>query len=222
MSDELAKVMRRFEERLVHLETSAQQGLSHWKRFHLHNALNALKTTISPPACISTNRPGGIRQGISRDGTRQGADRRGDHHALRHDRRRSALGERATSCRIAAFDGIREPPAATAVFLSSTGQGDSHEIRQFHRRHHGARRGRRRLRAGVQHDMYPRRMRRNRRPPMTKLWPPTHSPSTVLPTQRPGVLQRTALAHQSNVYSSKWDYYRNYEGIHDGPQCTGP
>ena len=42
MSDELAKVLRRFEERLVHLETSAQQGLSHWKRFHLHNALNAL------------------------------------------------------------------------------------------------------------------------------------------------------------------------------------
>jgi hypothetical protein len=43
MSDELAKVLRRFEERLVHLETSAQQGLSHWKRFHLHNALNALQ-----------------------------------------------------------------------------------------------------------------------------------------------------------------------------------
>jgi len=43
MSDELAKVLRRFEERLVHIETSAHEGLSHWKRFHLHNALNALE-----------------------------------------------------------------------------------------------------------------------------------------------------------------------------------
>jgi hypothetical protein len=42
MSDELAKVLRRFEERLVRLEANAQEGLSHWKRFHLHNALNAL------------------------------------------------------------------------------------------------------------------------------------------------------------------------------------
>jgi hypothetical protein len=43
MSDELAKLVRRFEERLVHLEASAHEGLSHWKRFHLHNALNALE-----------------------------------------------------------------------------------------------------------------------------------------------------------------------------------
>ena len=43
MSDELAKLLRRFEERLVHLETSAEERLSHWKRFHLHNALNALE-----------------------------------------------------------------------------------------------------------------------------------------------------------------------------------
>ena len=27
---------------------------------------------------------------------------------------------------------------------------------------------------------------------------------------------------KSNVYSSKWDYYRNYQGIHDGPERTGP
>jgi hypothetical protein len=27
---------------------------------------------------------------------------------------------------------------------------------------------------------------------------------------------------KSNVYSSKWDYYRNYHGIHDGPERTGP
>lgn len=43
MSDELAKVLRRFEERLVHLEENAHERLSHWKRFHLHNALNALE-----------------------------------------------------------------------------------------------------------------------------------------------------------------------------------
>jgi hypothetical protein len=43
MSDELAKLVRRFEERLVHLEASAHEGLSHWKRLHLHNALNALE-----------------------------------------------------------------------------------------------------------------------------------------------------------------------------------
>lgn len=27
---------------------------------------------------------------------------------------------------------------------------------------------------------------------------------------------------KSNVYSSRWDYYRNYKGIHDGPERTGP
>ena len=27
---------------------------------------------------------------------------------------------------------------------------------------------------------------------------------------------------KSNVYSSRWDYYRNYQGIHDGPERTGP
>ena len=27
---------------------------------------------------------------------------------------------------------------------------------------------------------------------------------------------------KSNVYASKWDYYRNYQGIHDGPERTGP
>ena len=32
MSDELAKVLRRFEERLVHLETAAHEGPAHWKR----------------------------------------------------------------------------------------------------------------------------------------------------------------------------------------------
>lgn len=27
---------------------------------------------------------------------------------------------------------------------------------------------------------------------------------------------------KSNVYSSQWDYYRNYKGIHNGPERTGP
>lgn len=27
---------------------------------------------------------------------------------------------------------------------------------------------------------------------------------------------------RSNVYASRWDYYRNYQGIHDGPERTGP
>ena len=43
MSDELAKVLRRFEERLAHLESGVHAPPAHWKRFHLHNALDALK-----------------------------------------------------------------------------------------------------------------------------------------------------------------------------------
>jgi hypothetical protein len=43
MSNELAKVLRRFEERLAHLESGIHAGPTHWKRFHLHNALDALK-----------------------------------------------------------------------------------------------------------------------------------------------------------------------------------
>jgi hypothetical protein len=27
---------------------------------------------------------------------------------------------------------------------------------------------------------------------------------------------------KSNVYSSRADYYRNYQGIHNGPERTGP
>ena len=27
---------------------------------------------------------------------------------------------------------------------------------------------------------------------------------------------------KSNVYASRWDYYRNYQGIHNGPERTGP
>ncbi|HEV3489782.1 MAG TPA: hypothetical protein VG224_04190 [Reyranella sp.] len=43
MSNELTKVLRRFEERLAHLESGIHAGPTHWKRFHLHNALDALK-----------------------------------------------------------------------------------------------------------------------------------------------------------------------------------
>jgi hypothetical protein len=43
MSNELAKVLRRFEERLAHLESEIHSGPTHWKRFHLHNALDALE-----------------------------------------------------------------------------------------------------------------------------------------------------------------------------------
>jgi hypothetical protein len=43
MSGELTKVLRRFEERLGLLESGNHKGPAHWKIFHLHNALNALK-----------------------------------------------------------------------------------------------------------------------------------------------------------------------------------
>ena len=43
MSNEVTKVLRRFEERLAHLESGVHAPPAHWKRFHLHNALEALK-----------------------------------------------------------------------------------------------------------------------------------------------------------------------------------
>lgn len=42
MSDGLAKVLRRFEERLVRLESEAAASARHWKAIHLHKALDAL------------------------------------------------------------------------------------------------------------------------------------------------------------------------------------
>jgi len=42
MSDELAKVLRRFEERLARLEAEVGAGARHWKAVHLHKALTAL------------------------------------------------------------------------------------------------------------------------------------------------------------------------------------
>ena len=42
MSNALADVLRRFEERLVRLESEAEAGARHWKTVHLHKALGAL------------------------------------------------------------------------------------------------------------------------------------------------------------------------------------
>ena len=42
MSNELAKVLRRFEERLARLEAEVEAGARHWKAVHLHKALTAL------------------------------------------------------------------------------------------------------------------------------------------------------------------------------------
>ncbi len=43
MAGELTKVVRRFEESLGLLEGGNHNGPLHWKRFHLHNALQSLK-----------------------------------------------------------------------------------------------------------------------------------------------------------------------------------
>jgi hypothetical protein len=42
MSDALAKVLRRFEERLGRLESEVGAGAKHWKAVHLHKALAVL------------------------------------------------------------------------------------------------------------------------------------------------------------------------------------
>ena len=62
-----------------------------------------------------------------------------------------------------------------------------------------------------------------RRPPTTRPRPPTTAtrpPPTTVP--RRTTAHRRPSYTKSNVYSSKWDYYRNYQGIHDGPERTGP
>jgi hypothetical protein len=43
MSNEVTKVLRRLEERLVHLESGSHAPPAHWKRFHLHKALETLE-----------------------------------------------------------------------------------------------------------------------------------------------------------------------------------
>ena len=42
MSEALAKVLRRFEERLARLESEVEAGAKHWKAVHLHKALTVL------------------------------------------------------------------------------------------------------------------------------------------------------------------------------------
>lgn len=42
MSNALTDVLKRFEERLVRLESEAEAGARHWKAVHLHKALTAL------------------------------------------------------------------------------------------------------------------------------------------------------------------------------------
>jgi len=42
MSNELVKVLRRFEERLARLEAEVEAGARHWKAVHLHKALAVL------------------------------------------------------------------------------------------------------------------------------------------------------------------------------------
>lgn len=42
MSEERKSVLRRFEERLAHLEALRHEKPARWKIFHLHNALSAL------------------------------------------------------------------------------------------------------------------------------------------------------------------------------------
>lgn len=42
MSDALVRVLRRFEERLVRLESEVEAGAKHWKAVHLRKALSVL------------------------------------------------------------------------------------------------------------------------------------------------------------------------------------
>lgn len=52
-----------------------------------------------------------------------------------------------------------------------------------------------------------------------------YTPGATTTVSRPAVTYYTQdppSYQKSNVYSSKADYYRNYQGIHDGPERTGP
>jgi hypothetical protein len=50
-----------------------------------------------------------------------------------------------------------------------------------------------------------------------------YSPPATTYASYPATTYYDAPSYQkSNVYSSRWDYYRNYQGIHDGPERTGP
>jgi hypothetical protein len=42
MSEERTRLLQRVEERLARLEAGVHEGVLHWKKFHLHKALDAL------------------------------------------------------------------------------------------------------------------------------------------------------------------------------------
>jgi hypothetical protein len=59
--------------------------------------------------------------------------------------------------------------------------------------------------------------------PATTAYYSTPAGTTVYTTQAPAYYNVDPPNYQkSNVYSSRWDYYRNYQGIHNGPERTGP
>jgi hypothetical protein len=58
--------------------------------------------------------------------------------------------------------------------------------------------------------------------PATTTYYSTPSGTTVYSTPATTYYTPDAPSFQkSNVYSSRADYYRNYQGIHDGPERTG-
>jgi len=58
--------------------------------------------------------------------------------------------------------------------------------------------------------------------PATTTYYSTPAGTTYYSTPAPTYYAPDAPSFQkSNVYSSKADYYRNYQGIHDGPERTG-
>ena len=58
--------------------------------------------------------------------------------------------------------------------------------------------------------------------PATTAYYGTPAGTTVYTTQAPVYYNVDPPNFQkSNVYSSRWDYYRNYQGIHNGPERTG-
>ena len=94
MSDGLASVLRRFEERLVRLEFEVEAGARHWKAVHLHKALAALpgRSPRSRPAPSTSwtvpNSPGRIpKMAEAQVPTVEEIRSR-----FGHDRRRNALG----------------------------------------------------------------------------------------------------------------------------------
>jgi hypothetical protein len=57
-----------------------------------------------------------------------------------------------------------------------------------------------------------------------------YAPAATTYYSAPGTVVATTPAYytydppnfqRANVYSSHWDYYRNYKGIHGGPERTG-